>query len=247
MISTLVHWRDGVRLYIALAIALVTLEVWWWAKVSYGGTVLYATRIEEIFAWLALALLAITVSIGSIYKVWPKMPGKLIMLDARRLIGVGSAWFALLHATIVYVSLFKLANPLKLPSIYERAFLLGIIGLLILLAMAFTSFDRAMQKLGIWWFRLHRLAYVVLITSLLHAFMVGTQATHRLALPVLGVSALAVFGMQSYLAFAQHRQSSRWRFLAVAVSFVLLVLIFRYGYGRETDRTAGLLMWQAPL
>src|SRR5580698_6609866 len=141
MLKTVLEWRKGVRLYIALAVLLVTLEVWWWAQASYSGSILFATRLEEVYAWLGLALITLAVSIGPTYSTWPKLPGRSIMSDARRLIGVGGAWFASLHVTIAYVALFKVANPFGLPRSYQQSFAVGSVALVILLAMAFTSFD----------------------------------------------------------------------------------------------------------
>ena len=228
--NTLGEWRKGVRLYIALAMVTVTLDVWLWAAVTYSDSILFATRMEEVYAWLALGLLALAVAIGPVYSIWPGLPGKLMMRDARRLVGVGAAWFATLHATIAYVSLFKVANPLDLPHAYQQSFALAIVGTVILLAMAFTSFDRASRSMGIWWFRLHRFVYLAILVSLLHAFIIGTHATEWLALIVLAITALTVLGMHVYLAFIKNSKPTTWQLLAISSVAILLLAIFNYGY-----------------
>lgn len=233
MLQTFNYWRRGIRLYIALGVLLVTLEVWWWASASYSGSVLFATRMEEAFAWLALAMICLAVSIGPVYSIWPRLPGKRIMSDARRLVGVGGAWFASLHILIAYISLFKAANPLSLPANYQRAFALGALGAVILLAMAFTSFDRAFKGMGIWWFRLHRLVYLALVVIVLHAFIIGVHATDLSVLIGLTTVAVSLLGMHSYIAFVRSRRPTPWQMLAIGGTAVLLVLVFWYGYGHR--------------
>lgn len=226
-------WRYGIRLYIAVAVVLVTLQTWWWANVTYGGSTLAATRMEEVFAWLSLAMITLAVSIGPTYKLVPRLPGRKLMADARRLIGVGAAWFASLHVIIAYDTLFKLANPLTLPQSYQQSFAVGMIALAILLAMAFTSFDRAFKGMGIWWFRLHRFVYIALLAILLHAFMTGAHAAGWVALISLTVAAGYLIAIHSYLAFVRAKRPTTWQLLAITYTLFLLITIFNYGYGQH--------------
>lgn len=233
LIATWQHWRRGIRLYIGFAIVLVTLEVWWWASVSYGGSTLFAARLEEAYGWLSLGMLLTAISIGPVYGIWRELPGRAIMNDARRLIGVGAGWFALLHTGITYIVLFKAANPFQLPAAYSQAFAVGFIALLILLAMVGTSFDKAFRGLGIWWFRLHRLVYVAILLILLHVFSIGVHATEWPALIILTVLAASLLGMHSYLAFVRSKKPIIWQLLAVSYTALLLIALFNYGYGQK--------------
>ncbi len=164
------------RLWLAIAFGLITLEVAWWANSLYAGTPLFAVRLEEVYAWLAVGLLAITLCIGPVYRLFPAAPAKLLMRDARRLLGVGTAWFATLHAVIVYVGPFGFPNPLHLLPAFRWSLLLGVVALAILLAMAFTSFDKAFRGMGIWWFRLHRLVYTAGVLIIVHSILIGSHA-----------------------------------------------------------------------
>lgn len=231
--QTFHHWRRGVRLYIALAILLVTLYAWGWAALSYGGSMLFATRLEEVYGWLSLGMLVMAISIGPLYSIWRRLPGRRIMQDARRLIGVGAGWFAFLHASIAYVALFKSVNPLQLPQAYQQAFVIGGAALLILAAMVFTSFDRAFHGMGIWWFRLHRLVYVAILLILLHIFSIGAHATVWPVLIILSVLALSLIGMHAYLAFVRPERPTTWQVLAVSYTALLLLALFNYGYGQK--------------
>jgi len=233
--STLKSWSRGVRLYIAIGIVLFTLEGWWWASVSYSGSFLFATRLEELYAWTALALLSISISIGPICSTWRGIPGKRILFDARRLLGIGAAWFAALHISIAYDSLFKFANPLTLPRTYQQAFAAGIIALLVLLAMAFTSFDKAFNKMGVWWFRLHRFVYLAVILVLFHALLIGTHTIHWPELIILTVAVLFILGLHIYLAFFRKKPATKWQKATIPVIGLLLVATLFFGYSQRLD------------
>lgn len=232
MLNTLRYWVRGVRFYIACGALLITLETIWWAHAAYGGSTLYPTRIEEVYAWLAVGLLTVAVSIGPVYKLFPKLPAKRILEDGRRWIGISAAWFSLLHVLIAYFTLFKGSNPLQLPKAYQESFLVGIIALLILLAMALTSFDKAFKSMGIWWFRLHRLVYVAIVLTLLHAFLIGVHATD---LPVLIIiSSLVGLLILAYvwIAFVRKRPS-RWQLITIMAMTLLLIAVLYYGFSQH--------------
>ncbi|HVX23897.1 MAG TPA: ferric reductase-like transmembrane domain-containing protein [Candidatus Saccharimonadales bacterium] len=236
---TLTHYRAGVRSYIALGVLLVTLETWWWASVNYSGTQLFATRLEEVYAWLALGLLIWAVTIGPLYSALPRLPGNSLMRDGRRLFGVGAAWFATLHVSIAYAALFHWANPLDLPRIYQQSFLFGITALMVLLAMAGTSFDRAFHGMGVWWFRLHRFVYLAVGFSLLHAFLIGTHAAERVVVINLALLSALVFGLHVYGVAVRRRRPSAWQMLALTGMAILLVIAFHIGFDQRPIGVTG--------
>lgn len=226
---TLVMWSKGVRFYIGIATILVTFEVWLWASSSYAGTSLFSIRLAEIYAWLATICLTIAVSIGPTFKVFKNLPGRRQFFDSRRLLGVSAAWFATIHTLIAYIALFKAPNPFSLPSAYQRSFAAGLVALIILLAMAFTSFDKAFKGMGVWWFRLHRFVYVAVGLTLLHAFLSGTHATYRPVVFVLGALTTFILGMHVYIGLTR-RPFSKWQLAMVSLSAIALALIFNYGF-----------------
>lgn len=221
------HWKGGVRLYIGISTVTVTLLVQWWASSNYKGTSLYATRMEEVFAWLALSLVTTAVFIGPFFKFFPNAYGKKQWFEARRLLGVSGGWFATLHVIIVYSLLFRFANPFSLPSSYQYSFIFGGIALLILLSMVATSFDKAFKKMGIWWFRLHRFVYIALLSILAHSFIVGVHATEPAILRLLSV----VAGLLVFLhVMNQRKRPTVWQLLSLSIVGLYLVLVFNYGY-----------------
>lgn len=232
MKQTLKHWLGGIRLYIAIAIAVVTAEAWWWAHVVYGSDSTGTIRLEEIYAWTAVMLLGLAVSIGPFLKLFPKFVGVKLLRDARRLLGIGAAWFGTLHAAIAFFGLFHAPNPLTLASVYRQAFLWGMVALVILLLMAFTSFDRAFKGMGIWWFRLHRLVYVAIITVLFHAFMIGYRAATLPVLITIATAVILVMGMHLYLFFKVARPRAL-QVVTVAYMVIFLAAVLNYGLSQH--------------
>jgi len=226
----LTHWLRGIRFYIGVAIVVLSLESWWWAATGYSGTSLFAIRLAEVYAWLSLSFLCTALLIGPVCAVFKRFPGRKLLFDARRLLGIGAAWFASLHITVVYDALFKFANPLHIPGDYQPAFLVGVIAWIILLAMAFTSFDKAFTRMGKWWFRLHRFVYAAISLTLLHAFMIGAQASRPAVLLLLGTVVAIGFGLQCLAIIRQGHPASNWQMVTVATMTAVFVIVFSYGY-----------------
>jgi sulfoxide reductase heme-binding subunit YedZ len=237
LLNTLRFWSRGIRLYLSAGILLVTLEVWWWVTVVVPSTQLQIIRVQEIFAWLAIGLLALTLLIGPGMKVFSGIPGKGIIRDSRRMIGIGAAWFASLHAAVAYIKQFNGSNPFSLPKLYEQSLLLGVIGLICLLALAFTSVNAIMRSWGVWWFRLHRLVYVAALAGLMHAFMVGAHASSTLALLFLGAVAAIWTGLQLYI-LLRHPQQSFWYIITLSYGVILLAAVLNYGLTQHLGRNA---------
>ncbi len=236
--KTFHYYVRGVRFYIAAATILISLEVWWWVSTAYSGSSLYSIRLTEIYAWLATIYLFTAISIGPVCKIFKKLPNKKVLYDARRLLGVSAAWYASLHVIIAYSGLFKFANPLSLPSSYQQSFALGSVALLVLLAMAFTSFDKAFNGLGIWWFRLHRLVYLAVMTGLLHIFLSGAHASNVVVVSVLAIMSSLLVGMHAFIGFKRGK-GTRLRYVSVGTAAILLSLIFLYGFTRGASVYGG--------
>lgn len=236
ILYTLRHWKTGIRLYIALATIAVTVESWWWARANFGSGNLFSSRLEELYAWLALALIAIAVCIGPFYKLLPRVPGKRQWFEARRLIGISGAWFASLHVLLAYDALFNFVNPRSLPVLYQQSFALGALALIILLAMAGTSFDAAQRWLGPWWYRLHRLVYVALIAVLAHIMLVGVHATNTSVLTALVIVASII--LLAHILVLKQRPT--WlRAVTLLLLGGALLVVFNYGYNHTRGIDAG--------
>ncbi len=222
---------NGIRIYIAIGTLLFTVEAAWWSLAVNGSSNLAVIRIQEIFAWLSLIFLVLAISIGPICKLFPKLKAKALLYDGRRLLGISTAWFAFLHAAITYIVLFKAPNPFDIGEDTGQAFLAGFVALLILLAMAFTSFDKAFRSMGKWWHRLQRLVYVAALAALLHTFMIGSHAINPLVITILSVAATLLVLMHVWLAFIRSTPTG-WQVVTISYSIIFLLAIVNYGLGQ---------------
>jgi sulfoxide reductase heme-binding subunit YedZ len=237
--ETVQFWAKGVRLYIAAGTLIISAQAWWWAHTAFtGDPSLIAARLHEVYGWLALALLAITLGIGPAYKLVPGMGGAKLMRDARRLLGISAAWFASLHAAIAYIVSFQAVNLLEITAPYRQAFLLGGLALLVLLALAITSFNGAMKYLGIWWFRLHRLIYVAVVLAVLHALAIGVHAATIPALAMLIGAALLLFISHVSILWLHGAKPSIWQVATLGGLFVLLIFLSNYGIQQYIDQNS---------
>jgi sulfoxide reductase heme-binding subunit YedZ len=140
------------------------------------GTGLWAIR---------LFLIALSVTPFARALDWPRL------LLVRRTIGVAAACYAVAHLFLYVVDQnFKLLTVVS--EIALRFYLtIGFITLLVLLALAITSTDTWVKKLGRNWKRLHRLAYPFAAVALLHFYI---QSKLNVSQPVF-VSGLFVWLM----------------------------------------------------
>ena len=90
------------------------------------------------------------------------------LLLVRRIVGVAAACYAVAHLCL-YAADQKFVLVTVVSEIALRFYLtIGFVALLALLALAFTSTDGWMKRLGPNWKRLHRLAYPIGAVALLH-------------------------------------------------------------------------------
>lgn len=149
----------------------------------------------RLYALTALFLLFAVLVPGLFRAFLPRLPLTAVFIRARRAIGVSAFFFSFLHATLAFFvqlggSIFAVAY---LAQPQQTAIALSASAMLVLTALAITSFDRLVSKIGPQqWKRLHRLVYPAIIFLLFHAFLIGSHfANPRAALPVI-VSATAM-------------------------------------------------------
>ncbi len=115
-----------------------------------------------------LRLLAITLAISPLRRMFPKRLGWLIRF--RRLVGLYAFFYACLHL-LTYVWLYAGFNlPYMLADISKRKFITaGLSAFVLLLPLALTSTRWSIRKLGGQrWRRLHMLIYVAAVAGLVH-------------------------------------------------------------------------------
>jgi len=90
----------------------------------------------------------------------------------RRAFGLLVFYYVLFH----FLTYFILDRAMNLPVIFVDIFrrpyiILGMTAFLCLIALAVTSNNWSIQKLGGWWGRLHRLVYIIATLGVVHFFM----------------------------------------------------------------------------
>jgi sulfoxide reductase heme-binding subunit YedZ len=132
---------------------------------GYGGRVLNGL-VHESGKWaVRLTVVALAMTPVAMALRWPRLG------LVRRIVGVSAAAYALAHLGL-YVADQGFALGVVVSEIVKRVYLtIGFIALVGLAALAATSLDSAMRRMGAWWKRLHRLVYPVVALALLHFFM----------------------------------------------------------------------------
>ena len=122
-------------------------------------------RMLGIFGHSALNLLFVTLCVSPLRV----LTGNAQLLRLRRMLGVFSFSYALLHF-LVYVGPFQGFDARAIAGdLVKRPYItLGFAALLMLLALAATSTNGWMRRLGRRWQRLHRLVYAIAVLGVWH-------------------------------------------------------------------------------
>lgn len=224
--------RHIIRPTILVLTGAWALGVFSWTRSTFPSPDLQIIRLVQAYALTAFSLVYLALLISPLTMMWTNMPGRLLVIHARRAIGV-SAWaFAVLHASFAF---FKLLGGFVgwsfLSQSFQTAVLIGLFNLVVLSVMAATSFDVIMRRLGRRWKMIHRLLYVVGMLIMVHALMLGT---HFMDLSTLipRISILLV----SILFFLEAWRLDRWvrkpeqQPAAVGWPMVVLSLVIGYGF-----------------
>lgn len=140
------------------------------AAFGLAGQSLGANPIEALIHQLGLwglRLLLLTLAITPLRRI----TGKVWLLKLRRMLGLFSFFYVLLH----FLSYSILDQGLNFAAIgediLERPYItLGITALMMLIPLAVTSTNGWMRRLGRRWKRLHQLVYVIAILGVWHFF-----------------------------------------------------------------------------
>lgn len=172
------HLLTNNRFWILCFSAITAITVWAsvWSLVPSGGD-LQLIRLQQTYGFIGLGFLYVALLAAPLTKVFPNIRGKDTYLHARRAIGVSAFFFSLLHGSVAFFGqLGALSGIQYLSGRYQLSLLLGGITLIILAAMAFTSFDKVIDRMGFpRWKKLHRLIYFGGIAVLIHIVMIGTH------------------------------------------------------------------------
>lgn len=171
--SSLALWRDRTGAFsalrtLALAIAILPALplLWRIATGDLGPRPL--TEVSHVTGLWAIRLLAATLAITPLIEL-VRQPR---LVAARRILGVSVFVWMIAHF-VAFVADKSFNLSVVAHELFARIYLLiGAIALLMLAALAATSTDGAVRRLGAdKWKRLHRLVYAITLLGLAHFFM----------------------------------------------------------------------------
>lgn len=126
---------------------------------------------EHYLGFWAIRFLILTLAITPLRELF-----RINLIKYRRALGLLSFWYVLFHF-LVYLMLDQaLRMPEIISDITKRPFIIfGMLGLVLLIPLALTSFNWMIRKLRKNWSRLHKLIYPIAILGMVHMIM-GTKA-----------------------------------------------------------------------
>jgi methionine sulfoxide reductase heme-binding subunit len=226
-----VPWRDRQGRFlkfkaVVLASTPIPGLVWayWWVAGDLSARALNDV-IHGMGSW-TVRWLMIALAITPFARIldWPRL------LTVRRMVGVTAAVYASVHFSLYIVD--QKFNLLTVASeIVLRFYLtIGFVALAGLIALAVTSTDAAMKRMGRRWKQLHRLVYPIGVLALLHFFI---QTKANVGQPVF-VTGLFIW-MMLWRSLPRTRQTAVATFwLLVPVSAVLTAAVEFAWYGLAT-------------
>jgi methionine sulfoxide reductase heme-binding subunit len=153
-----------------------------WATAGLGPNPL--DRLLHVSGRVALLLLLVTLAVSPLRRLSVQLAravhahtGKRLadwnwLIRLRRMLGLFTFFYALLHMGLYAVLDAGLSWAALRDDLAERPFIgVGWIGLVLLAPLAATSTNAAMRALGVWWRRLHLLAYAAAVLGLAHYAM----------------------------------------------------------------------------
>jgi len=174
----------AVLLGIPLLALLEQMTHWPWSKANFHS-------INHSAGELAARLLIASLAITPLRKLFPKSLIVRWFARRRRIMGIYAFVFAAIHL-VTYLCTRELGTMLG--NLTSPKYIVAWIAFLILLALAATSFDAAMRKLGKRWKKLHRFAHVAAIAVAIHwVLMSNSPPVYLHFAPLLGLQAYRVY------------------------------------------------------
>ncbi len=174
--TELIKWTKGVRLYVFATGVVIIIATYFYVLSAYTGTTVRQIRFQQLLSLWSVIYLYLALLIGPVCSLIKNKSVTYPLYDARRMLGINAFIVGLLHGVVaLFGQLGGVGSLAVLPDIFKISIAIGALALLILAAMVSTSFDKAIARMGIWWFRLHRLVYIAGVAILVHALLIGTH------------------------------------------------------------------------
>ena len=151
------------------AVLFIPLAVLCWQYVT--GTLFYGEFIH-ITGEFSARLLILTLAVTPLRRLLPKQRWTAWFVRQRRYLGIATFAYAVPHL-VAYVIRLRDDIPRIVSEGLGPEMLTGWVAMVILLALAVTSNERSVRKLGRRWKALHRLVYAAAILTFLHWILVA--------------------------------------------------------------------------
>ena len=167
------------RFYILMSTVLLSVGVVSYLQLQIPSEQLFYIRTEQVFGLLAVVYWYCALLISPLGYAIGKQRTKRLEF-ARRAIGVSAAYFAVLHGAVaLWGQLGGISELTLLPAIFKWSLAAGAFAVVVLLAMAATSFDKVVTFMTVKrWKLLHRLTYLAWILVVLHIWTIGTHLAY---------------------------------------------------------------------
>jgi len=155
-----------VKFVIHAGALLPLVNLYWLAFIDELG----ADPVKEVIHFTgigALNLFLLSLTLTPLAKFFKQ--GK--FLNLRRMIGLYAFFYALLHVLNFLFFEVQFDFSLFVDEIFDRPYItVGMVALLILTTLAFTSFNRLKRKMGKSWQKLHNFTYLAGALSVIHFY-----------------------------------------------------------------------------
>ncbi len=188
-----------------------------------------ANSLVVSFAFTGATLIGLALFSSAIFKWYPRTAQ---YWRFRRYLGVSGFVFALLHSqtALYYLFGYDLAAAYPVLNPFENPIVFGSFALFILLIMASTSTDWAMQKLTprVWKF-IHRFVYIAYPSAVFHFLIIDPEGIKTPpGYLLLLVTAAALFGQLFW--FFKISAKRKFKSLGFLIGIMIIIAVFISGY-----------------
>ncbi len=187
------------RFYILVSTILLSLIVASATRLTIPSDQLFYIRTQQLYGLICIFYWYAALAISPLGYVVGKQRMKHLEY-ARRAIGVSAAYFALLHAGIaLWGQLGGVTGVLTLSPLFQWSLAAGVFGVIVLTAMAATSFDKVITFMTFRrWKWLHRLVYAGGVLAVLHIWSIGTHVGYSVVQLIAFVALAGLSGLEMF-------------------------------------------------
>lgn len=210
------------RFYVLLLSVLLSIFVACWLRLQVDGDELYYIRTEQIFGFLSVGFLYVTLIISPLKKIMGSPEWMKNLVFARRALGVSVLYFALLHTGVsLWGQIGGFAGLALLPERFIWPIVLGLIAAVILVVMTLTSLDKMVVLFTFpRWKWLQRSVYICGLLIIVHVWAIGAHfIVSGVVEKTTFVALIILFGLESWRMGAFMAERYRWQSLGKYLAF----------------------------